>query len=201
MKGEADSRFDGRDRRNQGRRRPPPSTTDVLIVGSGPPGRRRHCSCPHWALTTSWSPNTGGRPTPRGHTSPTSGRWRSSATWASRIRCLPTPPSTRSSGTPCSAPRSPGKRSAASTPGAPDPTGKVDYQLASPCLTVDIPQTYLEPILVRNATTRGTQARFSTEYLAHRQDADGVDVDVLDRLSGHRYTIRAKYLIGADGAR
>ena len=66
------------------------------------------------------------------------------------------------------------------------PDREGDYQLASPCLTVDIPQTYLEPILVRNATMRGTQARFSTEYLAHRQDADGVDVDVLDRLSGHR---------------
>lgn len=81
------------------------------------------------------------------------------------------------------------------------PGRESDYRLASPCLTVDIPQTYLEPILVRNATQRGTQARFSTEYLSHVQDADGVDVQVLDRLTGHAYTIRAKYLIGADGAR
>ncbi|MET7393826.1 FAD-dependent monooxygenase [Dactylosporangium sp. NPDC005572] len=78
---------------------------------------------------------------------------------------------------------------------------EADYQLASPCLTVDIPQTYLEPILVRHATMRGTQSRFSTEYLSHTQDADGVDVQVLDRLTGPQYTIRAKYLIGADGAR
>lgn len=78
---------------------------------------------------------------------------------------------------------------------------EADYQLASPCLTVDIPQTYLEPILVKNATMRGTQAQFSTEYLSHVQDADGVNVSVVDRLTGHRYTIRAKYLIGADGAR
>ncbi|MEU4160551.1 FAD-dependent monooxygenase [Actinoplanes sp. NPDC026670] len=76
-----------------------------------------------------------------------------------------------------------------------------DYQLASPCLPVDIPQTYLEPILVRNATERGTQTRFSTEYLSHEQDADGVDVRVRDRITGHEHTIRAKYLIGADGAR
>jgi 2,4-dichlorophenol 6-monooxygenase len=76
-----------------------------------------------------------------------------------------------------------------------------DYQLASPCLTVDIPQTYLEPILVKNATMRGTQARFATEYLSHTQNADGVNVLVLDRLTGAQYTIRAKYLIGADGAR
>ena len=81
------------------------------------------------------------------------------------------------------------------------PAREADYQLASPCLTVDIPQTYLEPILVRNATVRGTQARFSTEYLSHTQDADGVDVRVLDRLTGSEYTIRARYLIGADGAR
>jgi 2,4-dichlorophenol 6-monooxygenase len=78
---------------------------------------------------------------------------------------------------------------------------EADYRLASPCQTVDIPQTYLEPILVRNATMRGTQSRFSTEYLSHTQDADGVDVLVLDRLTGTRYTIRAKYLVGADGAR
>lgn len=32
-----------------------------------------------------------------------------------------------------------------------------DYRLASPSLNCDIPQTYLEPILVRNATMRGTQ--------------------------------------------
>lgn len=81
------------------------------------------------------------------------------------------------------------------------PDREGDYQLASPCLTVDIPQTFLEPILVRNATVRGTHARFSTEYLSHTQDADGVDVQVLDRLTGREYAIRAKYLIGADGAR
>lgn len=81
------------------------------------------------------------------------------------------------------------------------PDREGDYRLASPCLTVDIPQTYLEPILVRNATVRGTQTRFSTEYLSHTQDADGVTVRACDRLTGHEYTIRAKYLVGADGAR
>ena len=81
------------------------------------------------------------------------------------------------------------------------PAREADYQLASPSLTCDIPQTYLEPILVKNATVRGTEARFSTEYLSHEQDAGGVDVKVRDRLTGSIYTIRAKYLIGADGAR
>lgn len=81
------------------------------------------------------------------------------------------------------------------------PEREADYQRASPCLTVDIPQNYLEPILVRNASARGAQTRFSTEYVSHVQDADGVDVQVRDRLTGAEYTIRAKYLIGADGAR
>lgn len=81
------------------------------------------------------------------------------------------------------------------------PAREADYRLASPCLTCDIPQTYLEPILVRNASARGTQTRFSTEYVGHRQDADGVDVTARDRLTGATYPIRAKYLIGADGAR
>ncbi|CBG68562.1 MULTISPECIES: FAD-dependent oxidoreductase [Streptomyces] len=81
------------------------------------------------------------------------------------------------------------------------PDREADYRLASPCLTVDIPQTYLEPILVKNATVRGTQTRFSTEYLAHTQDDTGVTVRVRDRLTGQEYDIRAKYLIGADGAR
>lgn len=81
------------------------------------------------------------------------------------------------------------------------PARHADYELASPSLNCDIPQTYLEPILVKNATVRGTQTQFSTEYLSHAQDSEGVSVRVLDRLTGREYTIRAKYLIGADGAR
>lgn len=81
------------------------------------------------------------------------------------------------------------------------PARHADYELASPSLNCDLPQTYLEPILVKNATVRGTQTQFSTEYLSHTQDDDGVSVRVLNRFTGDEYTIRAKYLIGADGAR
>ncbi|HTZ45878.1 MAG TPA: FAD-dependent monooxygenase [Jatrophihabitans sp.] len=81
------------------------------------------------------------------------------------------------------------------------PAREGDYRLASPSLNCDIPQTYLEPILVRNATVRGTGTRFATEYLSHTQDADGVTVRVRDRLTGQCYPIRARYLIGADGAK
>src|ERR1700677_3597536 len=81
------------------------------------------------------------------------------------------------------------------------PAREADYQLASPCLICDIPQTYLEPILVKNATARGTQSRFSTEYLSHTQDDSGVTTTVRDRLTGASYSIRPRYLMGADGAR
>jgi 2,4-dichlorophenol 6-monooxygenase len=81
------------------------------------------------------------------------------------------------------------------------PAREADHRLASPCRTCDPPQTYLEPILVRNAAARGTRIRFSTECLGHRQDADGVDVSARDRLTGAEYPIRARYVIGADGAR
>ncbi|MBP3035901.1 FAD-dependent monooxygenase [Arthrobacter sp. zg-ZUI100] len=81
------------------------------------------------------------------------------------------------------------------------PARHADYRLASPSLNCDIPQTFLEPILVKNATARGTQTQFSNEYLSHTQDRDGVSVRVLNRLTGNEYTIRARYMIGADGAR
>lgn len=81
------------------------------------------------------------------------------------------------------------------------PARQADHVLASPSSMCDIPQTYLEPILVNAAAKRGTHIRFSTEYLSHTQDDTGVTATVRDRLSGEVYKIRAKYMIGADGAR
>jgi len=81
------------------------------------------------------------------------------------------------------------------------PQRLADHALASPCRMCDLPQDLLEPILFSAAAARGTQARFYTEYRSHEQDADGVTVNALDRLSGETIRIRAKYLIGADGAR
>ncbi|NUL49036.1 2,4-dichlorophenol 6-monooxygenase [Cellulosimicrobium funkei] len=76
-----------------------------------------------------------------------------------------------------------------------------DYQQASPCTMLDIPQTYMEPLLVKNAAERGAKVAFSTRYLGHDQDEHGVTVHLEDRNSGHKYSLRARYLIGADGAK
>ena len=79
------------------------------------------------------------------------------------------------------------------------PLSRAEHQLASPCHMIDLPQTFMEPILFGTACRRGTQARMSTEYLRHAQDADGVTTTCLDRLTGQEVTIRSRYLVGADG--
>jgi 2,4-dichlorophenol 6-monooxygenase len=72
---------------------------------------------------------------------------------------------------------------------------------ASPCVMVDLPQTYLEPILLRTAATRGAAVSFNTELVGFEQDDHGVTAHLRDRLSGRTHDCRARYLIGADGGR
>jgi 2,4-dichlorophenol 6-monooxygenase len=79
------------------------------------------------------------------------------------------------------------------------PLSKAEHLLSSPTMMNDLPQTFMEPILFGTACKRGTQARMSTEYLSHVQDAEGVTTTCRDRLSGREFEIRSKYLIGADG--
>lgn len=79
------------------------------------------------------------------------------------------------------------------------PESKARHLRASPCEMNDLPQTFMEPILFSTACKRGTQARMSTEYLSHVQDAEGVTTTCRDRLTGKEITIRSKYLVGADG--
>nr|WP_198598003.1 FAD-dependent monooxygenase [Blastococcus atacamensis] len=81
-----------------------------------------------------------------------------------------------------------------------DTVRHADYELQSPTTMLDAPQTITEPLLVQAAQDRGARVRFDTEYLSHVQDDEGVTTTVRDRLSGAEYTIRSKYLIGADGA-
>jgi 2,4-dichlorophenol 6-monooxygenase len=79
------------------------------------------------------------------------------------------------------------------------PLSRAEHQMSSPCLMNDLPQTFMEPILFKTACSRGAQSRMSCEYLSHVQDKDGVTVTVNDRLMDKTFTVRAKYLVGADG--
>ena len=72
--------------------------------------------------------------------------------------------------TPCSPPAWPAKKSRGCGPGAPATNRIGDYLQGSPCPLLDIPQPYMEPVLVKNAAERGAQIAFNTEYLSHVQD-------------------------------
>lgn len=76
-----------------------------------------------------------------------------------------------------------------------------DYLQASPCPMMDLPQDKMEPLLVKNAVERGAIFSFNTEYLSHEQDTSGVTVKLRDVLTGREYQVRARYLVGADGAK
>ncbi|KAH7024129.1 2,4-dichlorophenol 6-monooxygenase [Ilyonectria destructans] len=82
-----------------------------------------------------------------------------------------------------------------------DPARKGDYEKASPCEPCDLPQTLLEPQLVRYATLHGFQIRFDSKFLSFEETSTGVTAMILDKVTGVTYTISSKYLFGADGAR
>lgn len=83
-----------------------------------------------------------------------------------------------------------------------DPARKGDYEMASPCDPVDLPQTLLEPVLVRYATNNGFKCRWDTSFLSFEDlGAKGVMTTLRDEISGRQYQIHSKYLFGADGAR
>jgi len=76
-----------------------------------------------------------------------------------------------------------------------------DYLRGSPCPYLDIPQPFMELVLVNHAARRGAQIAFNTEYLSSEQDEDGVTATLKDVISGTTFTRRARFLVGADGAK
>ncbi|CAB1214652.1 FAD-dependent monooxygenase [Acinetobacter bouvetii] len=76
-----------------------------------------------------------------------------------------------------------------------------DYVKGSPCPLVDLIQPKMEALLVKNAAERGAIYNFNTEYLSHTQDEHGVTATFLNRISNTEFSLRAKYLVGMDGAR
>ena len=62
-------------------------------------------------------------------------------------------------------------------------------------------QNDLEPVLLRQARDLGGEIRFGTELLSFEQDADGVSALLRSRETGEERTVRAQYLIAADGPR
>lgn len=76
------------------------------------------------------------------------------------------------------------------------------YAKDSPCESTLYPQVRLEPLLREEAERRAPgRVRYHHELVEFRQDADGVLATILDRDAERRYTVRADYLIGADGGK
>ena len=75
------------------------------------------------------------------------------------------------------------------------------YRAASPCPMANCPQTVFEPMLVDAARDAGADLRFGHELETFTSDDDGITATVRNRESGEIHTVRARYLIGADGAR
>jgi 2,4-dichlorophenol 6-monooxygenase len=77
-----------------------------------------------------------------------------------------------------------------------------DFIAASPCRTTNLPQIRLEPVLKAHAESLARdRIRFNHELVAFTQDDTGVTATVLDRDRDEHYTVRADYLLGADGGR
>ena len=70
----------------------------------------------------------------------------------------------------------------------------------SPTVRVFITQRLLEPLLKSRAQELGAQLRFSTEMISFQQDTGGVTAVIRDRDSGQTSTVRAKYMVAADGS-
>jgi 2-polyprenyl-6-methoxyphenol hydroxylase-like FAD-dependent oxidoreductase len=75
------------------------------------------------------------------------------------------------------------------------------YEDASPCQMSDLPQSFLEPILVDEAVKSGAQVRFGHEYVGHIDHSDRVEVTLRERETEREYKVVCNYLVGADGAR
>lgn len=62
-------------------------------------------------------------------------------------------------------------------------------------------QNNIEPILAAQSRAQGADVRFSTELMSFDQDETGVNALVKDRETGEHITVRADFLIAADGPR
>jgi putative polyketide hydroxylase len=76
-----------------------------------------------------------------------------------------------------------------------------DARRLSPTTWLVIGQDALEPVLLEATRTLGrSDVRFGHELAGFDQDDEGVTATIMQRASGRPETVRARYLIGADGA-
>lgn len=76
-----------------------------------------------------------------------------------------------------------------------------DVANTTPCCHVDLPQSYLEPLMLRYATTYGINARYSSELIEVKRDEESVLSTIKDKFSNTTYQIRSRFIFGADGGK
>lgn len=70
---------------------------------------------------------------------------------------------------------------------------------SSPARGSAVAQDVLEPILRARAEQLGGELRFDTELVAFEQDAEGITATIRERESTRTRTVRARFLVAADG--
>ncbi|KAM0231202.1 hypothetical protein ACHAP5_011142 [Fusarium lateritium] len=76
-----------------------------------------------------------------------------------------------------------------------------DFATASPSKMWNTAQNNMEPILLQRAREKGADVRFYHELVDIQQSDEGVIARVRERTSQGEYIVRARYAVGADGAR
>ncbi|KAI5917613.1 FAD binding domain-containing protein [Camillea tinctor] len=84
--------------------------------------------------------------------------------------------------------------------------GAGDHQLtafakASPCQMENTPQHVLEPVLLREAREKGAKILYYHEMIHIEEISDGVVARIRERTTQAEYQVKARYAVGADGAR
>ena len=71
----------------------------------------------------------------------------------------------------------------------------------SPSSRLFMTQQSLEPLIRERASELGAAMRYATELVSFEQDASGVTAHIRNVVSGETDTVRAKYMVAADGNR
>ena len=81
------------------------------------------------------------------------------------------------------------------------PTDPRDVLAVSPVLPVCCPQDRLEPVLLQHLRTLGGEVRFGVELIDLVDHGTGITATLRDRDTGALSTVRARFVVGADGTR
>ena len=81
------------------------------------------------------------------------------------------------------------------------PTDPREVLAVSPVLPVWCPQDRLEPVLLEHLRTLGGEVRFGVELVDLVDDGAGITATLRDRATGAQSSVRARFVVGADGTR